>query len=109
MAMGVPVLHGVEGESAEIVEDTGAGITFEPENADELTALLLKLKSDGQLLTDLQANCVRAAPAFGRTGLAGEMLAMLEAVVAESRSAARHQKYQGERRRREAELERKAP
>src|SRR5690606_11702410 len=33
MGMGIPVLHGVEGESAAIVEQENVGLLFEPENA----------------------------------------------------------------------------
>ena len=32
MAMGIPLLHGVEGESAELVRSEDIGLTFEPEN-----------------------------------------------------------------------------
>ena len=34
MGMGIPVLHGVEGESTEIVKQFKVGLDFEPENAD---------------------------------------------------------------------------
>jgi hypothetical protein len=36
MGMGIPVLHGVMGESAKMVEKHGVGMLFEPENADAL-------------------------------------------------------------------------
>ena len=43
MAMKKPVILGVRGESQEIIEAAGAGITIEPENADELAAAILRL------------------------------------------------------------------
>src|SRR5690606_8562347 len=46
MAMGIPVLHGVAGESAEIVEREGVGLVFEPEDDAALAMLVLKLASD---------------------------------------------------------------
>jgi len=46
MAMGIPVLHGVEGESAEIVEENRVGLTFEPENAHQLVERLEQLGND---------------------------------------------------------------
>ncbi|MEM7429579.1 MAG: glycosyltransferase family 4 protein, partial [Pseudomonadota bacterium] len=69
MAMGLPVLHGVEGESAEIVREANAGLPFEPENAGELAGLLLKLSQNRRLRKDLRANCLASAPAYDRVQL----------------------------------------
>ncbi|MEM8688949.1 MAG: glycosyltransferase family 4 protein [Pseudomonadota bacterium] len=82
MAMGLPVLHGVEGESAKIVEKNRIGLPFQPENSAELTDKLLKLKQDRQLRNQLRANCLNAAPLYDRTHLAREMLATLGQCVA---------------------------
>lgn len=43
MAMGIPVLMGVEGEAASIVESHGVGLLFEPENSKSLEQVVLKL------------------------------------------------------------------
>lgn len=43
MAMGKPIILGVRGESAEIIEQGNAGLCIEPENADQLTESLLSL------------------------------------------------------------------
>jgi lipopolysaccharide/colanic/teichoic acid biosynthesis glycosyltransferase len=40
---GRPILMGVEGDAAEMVEKAGAGIAFEPENADALAAAIRRL------------------------------------------------------------------
>ena len=46
MGMGIPVLHGVAGESAEIVLSDQVGIPFVPEDAGELLVSLRRLQSD---------------------------------------------------------------
>lgn len=74
MGMGIPILHGVAGESAEIVEKEGVGLVFEPEKVDELSAKLKRLRDDRTLYDQLQANCLKAAGNYGRAELAGRML-----------------------------------
>lgn len=82
MGMGIPVLHGVAGESAEIVEREGVGLMFEPENAEALCDSLLRLQRDRVLYEQLKARCLAAAPRYDRTARAREMLAILERVAA---------------------------
>ena len=83
MAMGIPVLHGVEGESAELVRSEDVGLTFEPENAAELCDALVRLAEDGALWERLRANCAGAASKYDRRALAKKMLAVLEQTVGE--------------------------
>lgn len=85
MAMAVPVLHGVEGESARIVEDEDVGITFEPENAVALVSSLKQMKEDKELFEQLTANGPVAAKKYDRAALANNMLDIL-LKVGESRS-----------------------
>ncbi len=80
MAMGIPVLHGVEGESAEIVEKEQVGMVFEPENSVELVDKLLLLKDDHIKYEELRANCLAAAKCYDREVFAGGMLAILEEI-----------------------------
>lgn len=80
MGMGIPVLHGVAGESAEIVEREGVGLVFEPENAQALCDGLLRLAREPALYRDLRARCLQAAPRYERTELARRMLRVLESV-----------------------------
>ena len=61
MGMGIPVLHGVAGESAEIVEREGCGQVFEPESVDALCAGLLALKSDETLRQNYRQKGLAAA------------------------------------------------
>jgi glycosyltransferase involved in cell wall biosynthesis len=53
MAMGKPIILGVAGESAELLEDSGAGICVEPENVDQLVAALRKLANSEALRLEL--------------------------------------------------------
>jgi glycosyltransferase involved in cell wall biosynthesis len=77
MAMGIPVLHGVAGESAEIVEQEGVGLLFEPENAAELCMKLQQVSQDKTLHACLRTRCLAAARGYDRAVLAGRMLKSL--------------------------------
>ncbi|MBI5246006.1 MAG: glycosyltransferase family 4 protein [Elusimicrobia bacterium] len=81
MAMGVPVLMGVEGESREIVLREKAGVAFEPENAADLVSLIDKLSSDSARYQELKAQCVCAAVKFDRRSLAADMLGVLQDAI----------------------------
>ena len=90
MAMGVPVLHGVRGESAMIVEREGVGLTFEPENAQALADGLLALAKDEAGRRAFAARAVQAAPRYDRAVLADDMLRILEQAEARARQARGH-------------------
>jgi glycosyltransferase involved in cell wall biosynthesis len=74
MGMGLPVLHGVAGESADIVEKTNCGVLFEPENVDQLIEKLLYLQSEPAYLEMLRLNALESAKKYDRTHLARQML-----------------------------------
>jgi glycosyltransferase involved in cell wall biosynthesis len=78
MGMGIPVLHGVEGESAEIVEQEDVGLNFEPENPDVLVTKLRHLADDPKLLARLKANGPARAKLYDRSSLAAKMLEILK-------------------------------
>ncbi|NLV25493.1 MAG: glycosyltransferase family 4 protein [Deltaproteobacteria bacterium] len=82
MGMGIPVLHGVAGESAEIVRREEAGIPFEPENPTALVAGLTLMKEDADNYRRFRENALAAAPRYDRRKLAAEMLDILIDVVA---------------------------
>jgi hypothetical protein len=82
MGMGIPVLHGVQGESADIVREHGAGEVFEPQNAGQLVQALLRLKSDPALRERYRAQALAGAAHYDRRALGLRMLAVLEAVAA---------------------------
>jgi glycosyltransferase involved in cell wall biosynthesis len=77
MGMGVPVLHGVDGESADIVREADIGIAFEPENAQALVSAIRRLQGDPNLAARLRANGPRAALGYDRKALALRMLDVL--------------------------------
>ena len=80
MAMGIPVLHGVRGESAGIVEREGVGLTFEPENADSLVEALLKMSAGDDLRLQFATRARQAALRYDRSALAAGMLGVLARV-----------------------------
>lgn len=88
MAAGIPIVHGVRGESAGIVEASGAGLVIEPEDADALVAAVQRLKDDRDLYNQLSQEgpgYVRAH--HDRRALARRYWALLERVAAGDLSA----------------------
>ena len=83
MGMGIPVAHGVLGESANIVEREKIGLVFEPENAQALVDTLLKLKNANNLLGSYKNNALEAAKRYDRKQLAKDMLEVLEPLASE--------------------------
>lgn len=81
MAMGLPILHGVAGESAEIVEREGVGIVFEPENAEALKDHILALVAAPERLREFRQRGLEAAQRYDRSALAAGMLRTLEDVA----------------------------
>ena len=78
MAMGLPLLLGIEGESAEIVERAGCGLLFEPENAAELAGGIWKIQHDGAVRKRLRNCGLAVAHEYDRVTLAKNMLEILE-------------------------------
>lgn len=81
MGMAIPVLHGVRGESAEIVKREDVGLTFEPQNAEALIGGLRLLASNPTLYQRLKANGPKAAMKYDRAELAMKMLEIIVGVV----------------------------
>lgn len=81
MGMGIPVLHGVAGESAEIVEKEECGLVFEPENVDALCTAILLLKNQPELRQGYGERGLAAAERYDRHELALKMLKEIELTV----------------------------
>lgn len=81
MGMGLPVLHGVSGESADIVEREDVGIVFEPGNSEDFVSSLQRLADNPDLRARLKCNGLAAARKFDRSVLAIQMLGLLESLV----------------------------
>ena len=81
MALGVPMILGVEGEAKALMEEGGAGIAITPEDDAELAAAILRLADDRALGRQIGASAqafVRAQ--FDRERLAHASLAEFEAL-----------------------------
>lgn len=81
MAMGIPILLGVEGEIADIVESEGVGLLFEPENPGALLMAAQTLRNDPSLRARISNAAVAAATGYDRINLAQSMLTLMEQVV----------------------------
>ncbi len=81
MGMGIPILLGVQGEAAEILRQSGAGIAFEPEDSQQLAEQLKSLFRDPQMLKEMSSLGISAAKEYDRTSLAHSMLGILERVA----------------------------
>jgi glycosyltransferase involved in cell wall biosynthesis len=81
MGMGIPVLLGVAGESATLVEREAVGQIFEPENVEQLVRALLVLQRDDALREQYRRRALEAARRYDRVALAAQMLGTLEAVA----------------------------
>lgn len=84
MGMAIPVLHGVEGESAGIVKRENVGLLFEPENPKAFVAGLQRLADDPELLAHFKANGPAGAQRYERSALAQKMLGILVKTVTRS-------------------------
>jgi glycosyltransferase involved in cell wall biosynthesis len=86
MAMGIPILHGVPGESAEIVEREKVGLVFNSGDHNALYRGILHLKSSRQVFDSYRKNCLKAAPHYDRVRLAGDLLLILKTVAEAAKS-----------------------
>jgi glycosyltransferase involved in cell wall biosynthesis len=77
MGMGLPVLHGVAGESADIVVRENVGQVFESENAQQLVNGLLRMRDQPEAYASYQQNSLAAATRYNRKHLALKMLQVL--------------------------------
>jgi glycosyltransferase involved in cell wall biosynthesis len=88
MAVGRPILLGVEGEARALVERAGAGLAIEPENAAQLAAAIRDLAGDPERCRQFAENGRKfAAREFPREKLAERYLQLL-ARLAPSAAAA---------------------
>lgn len=80
--MGIPVVLAVEGESAQIVSDAGAGLCIAPCDAEAITNAVRRIAADARLADSMRIGASQAAPAFAREACAMRMLTLLEHVAA---------------------------
>jgi hypothetical protein len=82
-AMARPILLGVEGEAASIIDHFGAGLCYEPENEKDFLDQLHRLKTDPVIYKQCQEGCLKMAKAFDRRVLAEKMYDMLSFMLVE--------------------------
>ncbi len=77
LGMGLPILLGLEGESADIVRKERVGIVFEPENSVQLVEKLQFLQRNTQIHDGYRVQCLEASKKYDRKVLAMNMLAAI--------------------------------
>lgn len=82
MAMGQPILNGVDGVARNIVERAGSGITFEPENPEALAEALRRLAADqGAARAFGEAGRLFVQKEFDREAMANRYLEVLSETI----------------------------
>ena len=81
IAMGVPILHGVRGESAQIVKKYHIGVTFSSQQPLELLQQAQRVMEDDNFRHQLKRNAIKTSKLYCRKKLAMEMLTCLKGVL----------------------------
>lgn len=81
MAMGLPIILGVEGESADLIATEDVGVLVEPENPEALAAAIRKLARDHAMRAAMAERGLATARRYDRRNLALSMLQNLRSVV----------------------------
>ena len=81
MAMGVPLLHGVAGESADIVRTSRSGICFAAEQPEALLSAIRQISTDKDAYQQMKTSCLSSAQNYNRASLANRMADCLQGVV----------------------------
>ena len=81
MAMGVPLLHGVGGESADIVRTRRSGICFAAEQPEALLFAIRQISTDKDAYQQMKTSCLSSAQNYNRASLADRMADCLQEVV----------------------------
>ena len=89
MSCARPVILGVDGQARQIVEEAGAGLVIEPENADALVSAIQQLSANRELGTALgQKGREYILRSFSRDRTAGKYIDVLREPVTTSRKLA---------------------
>ena len=81
MAMGVPLLHGVGGESADIVRTSRSGVCFAAEQPEALLSAIRQISTDKDAYQQMKTSCLSSAQNYNRASLANRMADCLQGVV----------------------------
>lgn len=97
MAIACPIVLGVEGEAKALLDEAGAGIAIEPENAKELAVAVVRLAADVSLRERLgQQGMAHVREHYDRAKLAARYLDLLKDTAAARRRTAAQPVYQEE-------------
>jgi glycosyltransferase involved in cell wall biosynthesis len=78
MGMGIPIIHGVLGESADIIKNESIGWVVQPEDPVQLAKIVLEAHNNKDLLRSMAKNCYTAAKKYKRSSMALRMMTHLE-------------------------------
>lgn len=78
MGMGIPLLHCVSGESADIVKLNNLGCIVESENAEDIASSLINLSQNNHKIETFRTANIEASLKFSRVNLANKMMDVLE-------------------------------
>jgi glycosyltransferase involved in cell wall biosynthesis len=82
MAMRQPIILGVAGESAELIQESGAGIVVEPENVEQLCDAIVRLVDSSELRRELgERGRQYVKTHFDRTVLADRFAQLISATA----------------------------
>lgn len=81
MAMGIPLIHAVPGESADIVDALKCGVCIPSENSLAMVNAILDLKTNISYNLEYKKNCLKGAHQYNRNKLASNMLEALKDTV----------------------------
>ena len=76
----IPILHGVQGESAQLVEEYGVGVVFPSDDSGAFKTAIESLHDNPSISNECKANAAKYAPLFDRKHLADEMYKVLSSV-----------------------------
>ena len=86
MSCARPVILGVEGQARQILEDAGAGLAIEPENADAIAAAIIQLDHNRELAKTLgEQGRSYILQNFSRASTAEEYITVLREILSRSR------------------------
>lgn len=77
----IPILHGVQGESAQLVEEYGVGVVFPSDDSGAFKTAIESLHDNPSISNECKANAMKCAHLFDRRKLADEMYEALSRIM----------------------------
>ena len=78
MAMGIPLLHCVAGESADIVLSNKVGRVTESDNAELIASNIFEMSQNNTEMESFREACIESSKKYNRKNLAQKMLNIFE-------------------------------